>query len=237
MTDPLFDLDVNTRSQLAFLEALRWANPGATVVFTSTRQLFGKPRYLPVDEEHPVAPVDVNGITKHAAEQFHLLYGEQLRAARRRWCGSPTCSGPASACATTSRASCRSSSAARCSGQPISLFGDGVAGARLPLRRRRRRLPRALRAHRRCRRRGVQRRQRRAPVVACDRRPHRRGGRVGVGRDGAVAARSRRDRHRLVLRRLVEGEAGARAGVRRPRSPTASSARSRSTVSTSSRYL
>jgi nucleoside-diphosphate-sugar epimerase len=46
------------------------------VVYTSTRQLFGKPRYLPVDEEHPVAPVDVNGITKHAAEQFHLLYRE-----------------------------------------------------------------------------------------------------------------------------------------------------------------
>jgi nucleoside-diphosphate-sugar epimerase len=45
-------------------------------VFTSTRQLFGRPRYLPVDEDHPVAPVDVNGITKYAAEQFHLLYGE-----------------------------------------------------------------------------------------------------------------------------------------------------------------
>lgn len=76
MTDPLFDLDVNTRSQVAFLEALRWAAPQATVVFTSTRQLFGRPRYLPVDEDHPVAPVDVNGITKHAAEQFHLLYHE-----------------------------------------------------------------------------------------------------------------------------------------------------------------
>lgn len=76
MTDPLFDLDVNTRSQVAFLEALRWASPDATVVFTSTRQLFGRPRYLPVDENHPVAPVDVNGITKYAAEQFHLLYDE-----------------------------------------------------------------------------------------------------------------------------------------------------------------
>jgi len=74
MSDPTFDLDVNTRSQVAFLEALRWASPGATVVFTSTRQLFGKPRYLPVDEDHPVNPVDVNGITKHAAEQFHRLY-------------------------------------------------------------------------------------------------------------------------------------------------------------------
>lgn len=76
MTRPLFDLDVNTRSHVAMLEGLRSDNPDAVVVFTSTRQLFGKPRYLPVDEEHPVAPVDVNGITKHAAEQFHLLYGE-----------------------------------------------------------------------------------------------------------------------------------------------------------------
>jgi nucleoside-diphosphate-sugar epimerase len=74
MTDPLFDLDVNTTSQFRFLELLRKENPGARVVYTSTRQIFGKPRYLPVDEEHPVAPVDVNGITKYAAEQLHLLY-------------------------------------------------------------------------------------------------------------------------------------------------------------------
>ena len=82
MSDPPFDLDVNTRSQLAFLEVLREVNPHAAIVYTSTRQVFGKPRYLPVDEEHPISPVDVNGITKYAAEQFHLLYAEQygLRA-------------------------------------------------------------------------------------------------------------------------------------------------------------
>jgi UDP-glucose 4-epimerase len=74
MEDPLFDLAVNTRSQFAFLELLRKENSGAVVVYTSTRQIFGKPRYLPVDEEHPVAPVDVNGITKYATEQLHLLY-------------------------------------------------------------------------------------------------------------------------------------------------------------------
>lgn len=74
MADPLFDLDVNTRSHVALLEGLRVDNPDAVVVYTSTRQLFGKPRYLPVDEDHPVAPVDVNGITKHATERFHLLY-------------------------------------------------------------------------------------------------------------------------------------------------------------------
>jgi len=76
MTDPLFDLDVNTRSQLAFLELLRRVNPEATVVYTSTRQIFGHPRYLPVDEEHPASPVDVNGVTKYATEQLHLLYHE-----------------------------------------------------------------------------------------------------------------------------------------------------------------
>lgn len=74
MNDPLFDLDMNARSQFGFLETLRAVNPEAVVVFTSTRQVFGRPRYLPVDEEHPVSPVDVNGITKLAAEQLHLLY-------------------------------------------------------------------------------------------------------------------------------------------------------------------
>ncbi|MEA2404085.1 MAG: UDP-glucose 4-epimerase [Thermoleophilaceae bacterium] len=76
MDDPLFDLSVNTSSQFRFLELLRRENVGATVIYTSTRQIFGKPRYLPVDEEHPVAPVDVNGITKYATEQLHLLYHE-----------------------------------------------------------------------------------------------------------------------------------------------------------------
>jgi nucleoside-diphosphate-sugar epimerase len=76
MHDPLFDLSVNTTSQFSFLELLRKENPGARVVYTSTRQIFGKPKYLPVDEEHPVAPVDVNGITKYATEQLHLLYHE-----------------------------------------------------------------------------------------------------------------------------------------------------------------
>ena len=74
MDNPLFDLDVNTTSQFRFLELLRRENPTATIVYTSTRQIFGKPRYLPVDEDHPVAPVDVNGITKYATEQLHLLY-------------------------------------------------------------------------------------------------------------------------------------------------------------------
>ena len=75
MTDPFTDLEINSRAQLSILEACRHENPSANVVFASTRQIYGQPRYLPVDEEHPVTPVDVNGINKTAGEWYHLLYG------------------------------------------------------------------------------------------------------------------------------------------------------------------
>jgi UDP-glucose 4-epimerase len=74
MTDPYTDLDINAKAQLSLLEAVRDVNPEATLVFASTRQLYGKPQYLPVDEAHPIRPVDVNGVNKLAGEQFHLLY-------------------------------------------------------------------------------------------------------------------------------------------------------------------
>jgi UDP-glucose 4-epimerase len=74
MADPQTDLDINGRAQLAILEACRRHNPAIRIVFASTRQIYGKPDYLPVDERHPLRPVDVNGINKLAGEQFHLLY-------------------------------------------------------------------------------------------------------------------------------------------------------------------
>ena len=74
MVDPLRDLDLNARAHLAFLELARRHCPQAAIVHTSTRQVYGRPKYLPVDEDHPTAPVDVNGIDKLAGEQFHLLY-------------------------------------------------------------------------------------------------------------------------------------------------------------------
>jgi UDP-glucose 4-epimerase len=83
MHDPFTDLDINSRSQLSILEALRHVNPQARVVFASTRQLYGRPEYLPVDERHPQRPVDVNGINKIAGESYHLLYHEVY--------GIPTC--------------------------------------------------------------------------------------------------------------------------------------------------
>lgn len=74
MTDPFTDLDINCTSQLAILEACRAINPDIRVVFASTRQIYGRPDYLPVDEKHLVRPTDVNGINKMAGEWYHILY-------------------------------------------------------------------------------------------------------------------------------------------------------------------
>jgi UDP-glucose 4-epimerase len=74
MRDPYTDLDINCRAQLSILEACRKNNPSVKIVFTSTRQLYGKPDYLPVDERHLLHPTDVNGINKMAGEWYHILY-------------------------------------------------------------------------------------------------------------------------------------------------------------------
>ena len=76
MENPFIDLDINAKAQLSILEACRKYNPEARIVFASTRQIYGKPKYLPVDEKHPRHPVDVNGINKIAGEQYHILYHE-----------------------------------------------------------------------------------------------------------------------------------------------------------------
>ncbi len=74
--DPYTDLEINCRAQLSILETVRHENSEAKVIFASTRQLYGRPQYLPVDERHPLAPVDPNGVNKAAGEWYHLVYGE-----------------------------------------------------------------------------------------------------------------------------------------------------------------
>jgi nucleoside-diphosphate-sugar epimerase len=76
MSSPELDLANNCRAPLAVLEACRRRNPAARVVYSSTRQIYGRPERQPVDESHPCRPVDVNGIHKWAAEQYHRLYDE-----------------------------------------------------------------------------------------------------------------------------------------------------------------
>jgi UDP-glucose 4-epimerase len=74
MVDPFTDLEINCRSQLSILEAVRKGNPEIKIVYAGTRQVYGKPQYLPVDEKHLLNPTDVNGINKISGELYHLVY-------------------------------------------------------------------------------------------------------------------------------------------------------------------
>lgn len=75
MQNPFPDEEINVHSQLSILEACRKQNPLIRIIFASTRQIYGKPDYLPVDENHSLKPVDINGINKIAGESYHMLYG------------------------------------------------------------------------------------------------------------------------------------------------------------------
>src|SRR3954452_13390212 len=86
MEDPQTDLDINCKAQLSLLEALRRHNPEAVIVFAASRQQYGRPQSVPVTEDHPLIPVDVNGINLIAGEAYHLLYHQVhgVRAASLR---------------------------------------------------------------------------------------------------------------------------------------------------------
>ena len=86
MRDPGRDAALNAMSQLRFLEECARQEPGVRVVYASTRQIYGVPRYLPVDERHPIRPVDFNGIHKYAATAYHLLWSDQGRIDARVLC-------------------------------------------------------------------------------------------------------------------------------------------------------
>jgi len=86
MEDPQTDLDINCRSQISLLQACRENNPDTRIVFAASRQQYGRPQFVPVTEEHPLIPVDVNGINLVAGERYHLLYHDVygIRAASLR---------------------------------------------------------------------------------------------------------------------------------------------------------
>ncbi len=74
MKDPFKDLNVNTIGQLKLLEVCRRENPEISIVFAGTRQVYGRPKYLPVDENHLLTPLDNNGVSKRAGEMYHIVY-------------------------------------------------------------------------------------------------------------------------------------------------------------------
>lgn len=76
MQMPQIDLQLNCAAHLTLLEACRLFNPHVKIVHTSTRQVYGKPDYLPLDENHRLLPADINGVHKRTAELYYLLYGQ-----------------------------------------------------------------------------------------------------------------------------------------------------------------
>jgi dTDP-glucose 4,6-dehydratase/UDP-glucose 4-epimerase len=125
MSDPQTDLDINANAQLSILEACRKANPDIKIVFASTRQLYGRPDYLPVDEKHPVRPVDVNGINKLAGEWYHLLYNNVygIRACALRLTNTY---GPGMRVKDARQTFLGIWVRSMIEGKPIKIFGDGL---------------------------------------------------------------------------------------------------------------
>ena len=124
MTDPFTDLEINCRSQLSILEACRRRNPDVSIIFASTRQIYGRPQYLPVDESHPIVPVDVNGVDKTAGEQYHLVYGQAygLRVSVLRLTNTY---GPRMRVKDDRQTFLGSWFRALIDGEPLEIFGDG----------------------------------------------------------------------------------------------------------------
>lgn len=76
MLFPKQDMEHNLEAHLNLLEWCRSLGSKPKIIYTSTRQVYGRPQYLPVDEKHPVCPVDINGIHKFATEEYHRLYAK-----------------------------------------------------------------------------------------------------------------------------------------------------------------
>ena len=136
MTDPFTDLEINCRSQLSILEAVRKSNPELKIVYAGTRQIYGKPQRLPVDETHLLNPTDVNGINKISGEMYHLVYHSVygIRASSLRLTNTY---GPRQLIRHNRQGFIGWFMRQAMLGEEIQLFGDGSAAPRLRLRRRR----------------------------------------------------------------------------------------------------
>ena len=121
---PLNDLDINCRGHITVLEACRAFNPGVTIIFPSSRLVYGKPLYLPVDEKHPLEPESIYAAHKLAVENYHLIYG-RLYGLKSTVLRISNPYGPFQAGEGRAYGIANSFIQAAVAGRPITLFGDG----------------------------------------------------------------------------------------------------------------
>jgi UDP-glucose 4-epimerase len=124
MRHPERDAELNATAQLRFLEACARHAPGVRIVYASTRQIYGVPRYLPVDENHPVQPADFNGVHKYAATQYHLMYSAMGKLDAAVLCLTNVY-GPRMALNIPCQGFLSNFIRRSLLGQPIEIFGDG----------------------------------------------------------------------------------------------------------------
>jgi UDP-glucose 4-epimerase len=74
MEDPLRDAATNVLGSLNVLEASRKYGVRKLIYAATGGAAVGEPRYLPVDEDHPVEPLSPYGASKHAVEHYVSLY-------------------------------------------------------------------------------------------------------------------------------------------------------------------
>ncbi len=79
--DPVFDVQSNVIGTLHLLESMLAEGVRRIVFISSGGTVYGIPRYVPLDEQHPTDPLVSYGITKLAIEKFILMYG-RLHAIR-----------------------------------------------------------------------------------------------------------------------------------------------------------
>jgi nucleoside-diphosphate-sugar epimerase len=72
--DPVRSADENSRVQAQFLHACAQSGRCPHVVFSSSRLVYGRPRSLPVNEDHPLAPRSFYAANKLCCEDYHRAF-------------------------------------------------------------------------------------------------------------------------------------------------------------------
>ena len=74
--DPYTCWRTNQLGTLNVLEACRKAKTSPVLFYASSREVYGEPKYFPVDEAHPKAPLSIYGMTKLCAERACRSYAD-----------------------------------------------------------------------------------------------------------------------------------------------------------------
>lgn len=75
ISDPIEDADININGTLNILECCR-RNSVKKIIYPASAAIFGEPKYLPVDENHPLDMQCGYGVSKHTVEHYLEVYSK-----------------------------------------------------------------------------------------------------------------------------------------------------------------